>query len=142
MAEVRREITGLLAEIELGRKDALDRLMPFVYRELRRIAGRQICGERVDHTLEPAANVHEVYLRFGGPDPRKLQEPGAILCVAAQLMRRMVVDDARRRHAAKRGTPVTLNQAFFPQGPGGFFAPSTGLENYRMYEGVDFPDGA
>jgi len=58
MADVRGEVTELLAELKLGRKDALDRLMPLVYRELRRIAGHQMQDERVGHTLQPTALVH------------------------------------------------------------------------------------
>ena len=87
MAQVRGEITGLLAERELGRKDALDRLMPLVYRELRRIAGRQICGERVDHTLEPTALVHEVYLRLVDQSRANYKNRAQFFAVAAQLMR-------------------------------------------------------
>src|SRR5450631_802038 len=64
MADVRGEVTGLLVELKLGRQDALDRLMPLVYRELRRIAGNQMRNERVGHTLEPTALVHEAFLRL------------------------------------------------------------------------------
>ena len=61
MAEQRGEVTSALAEAKLGRKDALDRLIPLVYRELRRIAGQQMQRERVGHTLQPTALVHEAF---------------------------------------------------------------------------------
>ena len=118
MADVRGEVTGLLAELKLGRQDALDRLMPLVYRELRRIAGNQMRNERVGHTLEPTALVHEAFLRLVDQSRADWHNRAQFLGVSAQLMRRLLVDHARRRRAGKRGIPVTLNEEIFQRSPG------------------------
>jgi RNA polymerase sigma-70 factor, ECF subfamily len=118
MADARGEVTGLLAELKLGRQDALDRLMPLVYRELRRIAGNQMRNERVGHTLEPTALVHEAFLRLVDQSRADWQNRAQFLGVSAQLMRRLLVDHARRRRAGKRGIPVTLNEEIFQRSPG------------------------
>jgi RNA polymerase sigma factor (TIGR02999 family) len=118
MADVRGEVTGLLAELRLGKKDALDRLLPLVYRELRRIAGNQMRNEREGHTLQPTALVHELFFRLVDQSHADWQNRAQFLAVSAQLMRRLLVDRARRRHAAKRGIPVTLNEEIFQQSPG------------------------
>ena len=118
MADARGEVTGLLAELKLGRRDALDRLMPLVYRELRRIAGNQMRDERVGHTLQPTALVHEAFLRLVDQSRADWQNRAQFLGVSAQLMRRLLVDHARRRHAGKRGIPVTLNEEIFQGSPG------------------------
>ena len=118
VADVRGEVTELLAELKLGRKDALDRLMPLVYRELRRIAGNQMRDERVGHTLQPTALVHEAFLRLVDQSRAGWQNRAQFLGVSAQLMRRLLVDHARKRHAAKRGIPITLNEEIFQQSPG------------------------
>jgi RNA polymerase sigma-70 factor (ECF subfamily) len=118
VADTRGEVTRLLAELRLGGRDSLDRLIGLVYRELRRIAGRQMQGERAGHTLQPTALVHEAFLRLVGQSPADWRNRAQFFGVAAQLMRRLLVDHARRRGAAKRGTPVTLNEEMLQQGPG------------------------
>jgi RNA polymerase sigma factor (TIGR02999 family) len=118
MVDARGEVTELLAELRLGRKDALDRLMPLVYRELRRIAGNQMRDERVGHTLQPTALVHEAFLRLVDQSRADWQSRAQFLGVSAQLMRRLLVDHARKRHAAKRGIPVTLNEEILQRNPG------------------------
>jgi RNA polymerase sigma-70 factor, ECF subfamily len=118
VGDTRGEVTELLAEWKLGRKDALDRLMPLVYRELRRIAGRQMRDERAGHTLQPTALVHEAFLRLVDQSRADWQNRAQFVAVSAQLMRRLLVDHARRRRAAKRGTPVTLNEEILPRSPG------------------------
>ena len=118
MAEARGEVTELLAELKLGRKDALDRLMPLVYRELRRIAGHQMRDERVGHTLQPTALVHEAFLRLVEQSRADWQNRAQFMGVAAQLMRRILVDHARRRAAAKRGVAITLNEEIFNRAAG------------------------
>jgi RNA polymerase sigma factor (TIGR02999 family) len=119
VAEARGEVTELLAELKLGRKDALDRLMPLVYRELRRIAGHQMRDERVGHTLQPTALVHEAFLRLVEQSRADWQNRAQFVGVSAQPMRRLLVDHARRRNAAKRGIPITLNEEIFRRGTGG-----------------------
>ena len=75
--------------------------MPVVYRELRRIAGHQMRGERTGHILQPTALVHEAFLRLVEQDRAGWQNWEQSFAVAAQLMRRLLVDYARRRRAAK-----------------------------------------
>ncbi len=118
MAHAPGEVSRLLAEGGLGRSDDLDRLMPLVYRELRRIATRQMRGERAGHTLQPTALVHEAFLRLVEQNPDNFQNRAQFFGVAAQLMRRLLVDHTRRRRAAKRGIPVTLNEEIYQRGPG------------------------
>ena len=97
------EVTLLLAEAKRGDKAALGRLIPLVYKELRRLAGHYLRDERIGHTLQPTALVHEAYLRLVGQDRADWQNRAQFMGVAAQLMRRILVDYARQRVAAKRG---------------------------------------
>lgn len=111
MADPGGEVTLLLAEMRLGREDALARLMPLVYAELRRLAGHYLRGERIGHTLQPTALVHEAFLRLVGQDHAGWEHCGQFIGVAAQMMRRILVDYARQRAAGKRvGAAVTLNE--------------------------------
>jgi len=113
-AEPSADVTQLLARWSRGEHDALEELLPLVYGELRRIAGRQMRGERREHTLAPTALVHEVYLRLVDQRRANWQNRAHFFGVAAQLMRRILVDYARARGAAKRGgsaTFVPLQQA-------------------------------
>lgn len=100
------DVTALLADWSRGNRAALDQLLPLVYAELRRIAARQLGGERVGHTLEPTALVHEVYLRMVDQQKVDWQNRAHFFGVAAQVMRRILVDHARRRKAGKRGDGV------------------------------------
>lgn len=81
----------------------LDALLPAVYAELRRQARRALRREGVGHTLQPTALVHETYLRIAGGAPVLWQNRAHVLGVAARVMRRILVEHARTRHAAKRG---------------------------------------
>lgn len=110
MADSRGEVTVLLGELKLGRKDALERLMPLVYRELRRVAGRCMRDERPGHTLQATALVHEAFLRLVDQDHADWQNRAQFVAVAGQVMRRLLVDHARGRRALKRGVPITLNE--------------------------------
>jgi RNA polymerase sigma-70 factor, ECF subfamily len=97
-----------------GRGDvrAGEELVPLVYRELRRRAAAYLRGERRDHTLQPTALVHEAYVRLVGQERVTWQNRAHFFGVAAQMMRRVLVDHARRRRAAKRpgaGAKVTLD---------------------------------
>lgn len=100
-------VTHVLTEWSRGDKTALDRLVPLIYPELHRIAGRQLRRERSDHTLQPTALVHEVFLQL--VDQRRATWNGRahFFAVAAQLMRRILVDHARSRDTQKRGGDVT-----------------------------------
>ncbi|MGQ0647657.1 MAG: sigma-70 family RNA polymerase sigma factor [Gemmatimonadaceae bacterium] len=96
-------ITLLLNEMQDGRAGAVDRLMPLVYEELRVVAARHLRRERTDHTLQPTALVHEAFLRLVDQHNVTWQNRAHFFGVAAQLMRRILVDYARRMNAAKRG---------------------------------------
>jgi RNA polymerase sigma factor (TIGR02999 family) len=119
MANAGGEVTLLLAEMRLGHKDALARLMPLVYGELRHLASHYLRGERIGHTLQPTALVHEAFLRLVGQDRAEWKHRGQFIGVAAQLMRRILVDYARQRAAGKRaGAAVTLNEEQLGPEPG------------------------
>jgi RNA polymerase sigma factor (TIGR02999 family) len=100
------DVTALLADWSRGDRSALNQLLPLVYAELRRIAARQLRMERVGHTLQPTALVHEVYLRIVDQRQVNWENRAHFFSVAARVMRRILVDYARRQHAAKRGEGV------------------------------------
>lgn|ERR1017187_2291604 len=97
------QITQLLNEVRNGDRSAESRLIGLVYPELRRMAAGYMRRERHDHTLQSTALVHEVYLRVLGPGEPQWQNRAHFFAVAAQLMRRILVDHARRQSAARRG---------------------------------------
>lgn len=97
------DLTGLLVEWRDGDKAALDRLMPLVYDELRRIAHRYIQRERDGHTLQTSALVNEAYLRLAGQQNVSWQNRAHFFAVTAQTMRHILIDHARRRRYAKHG---------------------------------------
>lgn len=102
------EITRLLEEWQQGSAEALETLLPLVHRELRNLAARYLRKERAGHTLQPTALVNEAYLRLLGKPPGELKDPAHFFAVAAQSMRRILVDHARRHRAEKRvGTGAT-----------------------------------
>jgi RNA polymerase sigma factor (TIGR02999 family) len=114
------EITKLLQGWQGGDGAALDALVPVVYKELRRLAHYELRKERPDHTLQSAALVHEAYFRLVGRDLPQWEGRTHFFAIAAQLMRQILVDYARRRRASKRGSGVcmlTLDDAMaMPQG--------------------------
>jgi RNA polymerase sigma factor (TIGR02999 family) len=97
------DVTALLVRWSRGESDALNRLMPIIYSECRRIAARQLALERRDHSLDPTALVHELYLRLVDQRRSSWENRAQFFGVAARLMRRVLVDHARARHAEKRG---------------------------------------
>ncbi len=103
MAESAGEITRLLMELRKGNRAAESQLVPLVYGELRGLAARYMRQERPDHTLQPTALVHEAYLRLMEQRQIDWQSRAHFYAVAAQLMRRILVDHARARRAGKRG---------------------------------------
>jgi RNA polymerase sigma factor (TIGR02999 family) len=111
-------VTGLLLRWSQGDAEALERLLPLVYDECRRIAARQLRGERREHTLGPTALVHELYLKLVDQRRVSWKNRAQFFGVAAQLMRRILVDYARARHAQKRDgsrTLISLDGALEPQ---------------------------
>ncbi len=100
------DLTQLLSRWQAGDEEALERLTPLVYEELRRVARRYMRAERSDHTLEPTALVHEAYLRLIGGGVPRWQSRSHFYGIAARLMRRLLVEHARGHGAAKRGGGV------------------------------------
>ena len=112
------DVTALLLAWNHGDRDALDHLMPLVYQELHRIAGAHFRRERPEHTLQATALVHEAYLKLVNQQHAHWENRTQFFAVAAQLMRRVLVDHARAQAADKRGGGVTrlsLNDAAEPR---------------------------
>jgi len=113
MTEV-EDVTALLLELSGGRNEALDELLPLVYKELRRLAHRHLRGERAGHTLNTTALVHEAYVKLVDVQRVEWQDRSHFLAMASRAMRRILVDYARARNRAKRGGAaerVPLDQA-------------------------------
>ena len=107
------QVTDLLEAFAAGDRDALDRLMPVVYAELRQIAHRELQRERRDHTLSTTDVVHEAYLKLLDHGPVPPGEHVRFFAIASTAVRRALMEHARRRDAAKRGggqRPVTLDE--------------------------------
>jgi len=107
-----QRITELLVDWSNGDQTALDKLMPLVYDELRRLARHYMRNERADQTLQTTALVHEAYLRLTNYKEIKWQERAHFFAVAAQVMRRILVEHARARKRVKRGRdaqPISLD---------------------------------
>jgi RNA polymerase sigma factor (TIGR02999 family) len=100
-----RDVTELLGAWKSGDEHAFEQLIPLVYDELHRMAQRYLAGEHAARTLQPTALVNEVCLRILGWDQARWQNRGHFFGVSAQMMRRVLVDIARRRDAERRGGP-------------------------------------
>lgn len=113
MADAPGQITVLLQRLREGDRSVIDALLPVVYGHLKSLAHRQLRGERAGHTLNTTALVHEAYLKLVGQAEVEWQNRVHFLAVAAQAMRRILVDYARARLAEKRGggmAVITLNE--------------------------------
>lgn len=97
------DLTGLLIQWRQGDKTALDRLTPLVYDAIRRVAHRYVQREREGHTLGTTALVNEAYVRLAGSQNIAWQDRSHFFAVTAQVMRRILIDHARRRHYVKHG---------------------------------------
>ena len=97
------QVTLLLHRMRNGDPQAAERLLPLVLHELRALARHYLKGERPDHTLQPTALVNEAYLRLVGDQARDWKNRAHFVGVAASIMRRILIDHARRRQALKRG---------------------------------------
>src|SRR6266568_7451848 len=107
-------VTLLLKRYSNGDQEALAELIPQIYNELRRLASSYLHGERVDHTLQTTALVHEAYFRLVDQKQVEWTNRNHFFGVAAQMMRRILVDYARKHHAFKRGrsfTRISLDEA-------------------------------
>ena len=137
------DVTQLLSAIDAGDPEAADQLLPLVYDELRRLAAHRLAGEQSEHTLQPTALVHEAWLKVSGPDERMWHGRQHFFATAAEAMRRILVDRARRRLAAKRGAGaerVDMNEAlekFATQD-----ARKAELVKLRYFVGLSFEEAA
>jgi RNA polymerase sigma factor (TIGR02999 family) len=111
------EVTRILSAIETGDPYAADRLLPLVYSELRQLAAHRLAQEKPGQTLQPTALVHEAYMRLVGSQPdQQWNSRGHFFAAAAEAMRRILVENARRKGRLKRGrgrTRVELEHADF-----------------------------
>src|SRR5882672_10147166 len=108
------EFTRLLKDCGAGNREALDKLLPLVYDELRRLAHSYLTRERPDHTLQTTALVHEAYLKLIDQRSVNWQNRAQFFAITAQAMRRILLDNARRHTAAKRGSggqKISLDEA-------------------------------
>jgi RNA polymerase sigma factor (TIGR02999 family) len=125
------DVTRLLREWQGGSAQARDSLIPLVYRELRTLASRYLARERRDHTLQTTALVHEAYLKLAGQRGVDWQNRAHFFGIAARLMRRILVDHARRDGRAKRGggaPHLSLDDAHPPAAP----APLDAVDAYAL----------
>lgn len=97
------DVTRVLAAASGGDKNAAERLLPLVYEELRQLAAGALRRERRDHTLQPTALVHEAFLRLVDQTHAEYNSRTHFFAIGAQMIRRVLVDHARKHHAAKRG---------------------------------------
>lgn len=114
----RAEITQLLQSVRQGKAGAADKLVPLVYSELRRLARHYLGNERADHTLQPTALVDDALIKLLGVDSVNWQNRAHFFALAANSMRRILVDHARHHQAEKRGgefEKVSLDEAYLPQ---------------------------
>ncbi|MEO8451736.1 MAG: sigma-70 family RNA polymerase sigma factor [Gemmatimonadota bacterium] len=103
MGDARHDVTELLQRLQAGSEDVYDQLIPILYGELRSLASSYLRGERPDHTLQPTALVHEAFLKLVDQRSTTWQNRAHFFGIAAQAMRRILVDHARRHRAEKRG---------------------------------------
>jgi RNA polymerase sigma factor (TIGR02999 family) len=96
------DVTRILSQIESGDPAAAEQLLPLVYNELRRLAGHRMAQESPDHTLQPTALVHEAYIRLVG-DGQSWDSRGHFFAAAAEAMRRILVENARRKRRTRHG---------------------------------------
>jgi len=128
----REDVTALLRQWSDGRQDALDRLLPEIYAELRKLASSYLRRERSDHTWQATALVNEAFLRLVDQRAVQWENRAHFFGIAAQMMRRILVDHARAHGAAKRGdgqAPLALDEALVA-------APSSNVDVLALDEGL------
>ena len=108
--QTRDDVTTLLRDWRNGNQSALDRLTPLIYEDLIRLARARLKGERREFTLDPTALVHECYLRLADQTRLDVESRAHFYSIAANVMRRVLIDNARKRNAQKRnaGLRITL----------------------------------
>ena len=97
------DVTHILTAIERGDATAADKLLPLVYQELRKLAAHKMANEAAGQTLQPTALVHEAWLRLVGRENRQFQNRAHFFAAAAEAMRRILIDNARRKRALRHG---------------------------------------
>jgi RNA polymerase sigma factor (TIGR02999 family) len=113
-------VTRLLADLRGGRRAAFDELLPLVYAELKRLARSRLARERPGRTLQATGLVHEAYLRLVGDESMAWENRGHFFATAAEAMRRILIERARRRQSLKRGggrTPQPLDEELLAAAP-------------------------
>jgi RNA polymerase sigma factor (TIGR02999 family) len=139
MSAESNQVTRLLHDWKSGDPDALDRLTPLVYQELRRLADSYLRNERAAQTLQPTALVHDLYLRLVGGEQPDWQSRAHFFGIAAHRMRQILVEHARQRRASKRGgatEPVTLDEmvCFAPQRSSDIIALDEALNSLATFD--------
>jgi len=104
------DVPRLLDAIDSGDPKAAEELLPLVYEELRKLAAHRMAGERAGHTLQATALVHEAWIRVAGSDRQRWTGRTHFFSAAAEAMRRILIDKARRRAALKRGEGMALTE--------------------------------
>jgi RNA polymerase sigma-70 factor, ECF subfamily len=127
------DVTALLAEIANGNQAAQEKLVPLVYDQLKKLARRYMRRERADHTLQTTALVHEAYLKLVGQHSPHWQGRAQFFGTAAQLMRRILIDHARRHLREKRGG----TQLIVPLEEGFTFTPEHSEDLLKLDEALD-----
>jgi RNA polymerase sigma-70 factor, ECF subfamily len=127
------DVTALLVEIANGNQAAQEKLVPLVYDQLKRLARRYMRRERAGHTLQTTALVHEAYLKLVGQHSPHWQGRAQFYGIAAQLMRRILIDHARRRLREKRGG----TQVILPLEEGLAFTPEHSEDLLKLDEALD-----
>ena len=133
------QVTKLLHDWKNGDPEALNRLAPLIYQELRRLADSYLRNERAAQTLQPTALVHDLYLRLVGGELPDWQSRAHFFGIAAHRMRQILVEHARRRHASKRGggaEPVTFDEmvCFAPQRSSDIIALDEALNSLATFD--------
>jgi RNA polymerase sigma factor (TIGR02999 family) len=155
-----RDATHLLSAVEQGDPKAADELLPLVYEELRHLAALKMADQPAGHTLQPTALVHEAYLRLVGAEERKWQNSRHFYAAAAEAMRHILIDAARKKHRVKRGggwQRVNLEEIHLAveTDPDGLLAVDEALEEFeredpakvelvklRFFAGLSLPQAA
>ena len=127
------DVTALLVEIANGNQAAQEKLVPLVYDQLKKLARRYMRRERADHTLQTTALVHEAYLKLVGQHSPHWQGRAQFYGIAAQLMRRILIDHARRHLREKRGG----SQVILPLEEGLAFTPEHSEDLLKLDEALD-----
>jgi RNA polymerase sigma factor (TIGR02999 family) len=104
------QVTQILDQIQQGNRAAASELLPLVYEELRRLALHRMRNEKPGHTLQPTALVHEAYIRLVGDVPIKWDGRAHFFAAAAEAMRRILIENARRHNALKRGGNISQKE--------------------------------